>query len=233
MQRRNISPTLTYVPSGAFDAYIEPTGERYEDGFKIVVNRSSPSARTRFSVAHEICHTFFYELVPEIKYSRHCSDPGEEHLCNFGAAEVLVPNELLAVDAAGQKPSLSYLESLSRKYAVTSECMFLRLRSLGFWNGALLFWHRMVNGTFALRKVYGDRKVNWEWSDSTLLADVWANKSERTFTGKKAVTFEHSDGTSGAQIVNYQIKRRKDSLICLWSRRTLGAARMPLLDGFR
>jgi hypothetical protein len=86
----------------------------------------------------------------------------------------------------------------------------------------------MVNGAFVLTKVYGDRKVNWEWEDSSLLSEVWAASPERTFSGKMPVTFERADGLSGAQIIHYQIRRRRDILVCLWSRRALESPQLPL-----
>jgi len=228
MRCRNIDEHLTYVPNAPFDACIQPVGNRYQDGFRIVVNRSRPAVRARFSIAHEICHTFFYELVPEIKYARHTADAGEEHLCNFGAAEFLIPGDLVASDAAKGRPSLQLLESLARKYCVTVETMLLRLRGLGLWKCSLLFWHRMVNGEFVLRKVYGDRKVKWEWEDSSLLSRVWSAEPGRTLSGRMPVTFERSGGASGAQVVHYQIRRRGDVLVCLWSQRTLERQQMPL-----
>jgi IrrE N-terminal-like domain len=43
------------------DGYIEPIGASFNHGFRLVVNDAAPMVRQRFTMAHEICHTFFYE----------------------------------------------------------------------------------------------------------------------------------------------------------------------------
>jgi Zn-dependent peptidase ImmA (M78 family) len=49
------------------DGLIEPLGKTFADGFRIKLNKTTPPVRSRFTLVHEICHTFFYQLVPEIK----------------------------------------------------------------------------------------------------------------------------------------------------------------------
>jgi Zn-dependent peptidase ImmA (M78 family) len=39
-----------------------------------VLDGATPTVRQRFTIAHEICHTFFYEIVPELKFKPH-SEP--------------------------------------------------------------------------------------------------------------------------------------------------------------
>ena len=47
--------------------------------------------RMRFTIAHELCHTYFYELVPELKFCDHGPNDEEEAICNQGAAALLIP----------------------------------------------------------------------------------------------------------------------------------------------
>src|SRR5713101_839160 len=57
------------------DGALHPLGKAYTDGFKILLKKNCPSTRTRFTTAHELCHTFFYETVPELKFRNHEVDP--------------------------------------------------------------------------------------------------------------------------------------------------------------
>src|SRR5947209_7938610 len=66
------------------DGVLEPIGAAYPAGFKIFLKKQTNTERLRFTVAHEICHTFFYELVPELKFVPHEVDPKEERLCDLG-----------------------------------------------------------------------------------------------------------------------------------------------------
>lgn len=78
------------------EAVLMPT----RDGFKILVNSSSPVGRYRASVAHELAHTLFYDgesasvPVRRISYTRR-----EEHFCFDVARHVLAPKQHL--DAIG------------------------------------------------------------------------------------------------------------------------------------
>jgi len=82
---------MEYKVSWDRDGSLEPLGKGFDQGFKLTLNARSPKNRVRFTQAHELCHTFFYQYVPEIKFRPHLEDPGEEQLCNFGAAELLMP----------------------------------------------------------------------------------------------------------------------------------------------
>ena len=58
------------VPSNNLrcDGYIQPQGRSSSEGFTMLVNKKLPQSRIRFTIAHEICHTIFYEIVPELKF---------------------------------------------------------------------------------------------------------------------------------------------------------------------
>ena len=76
----------------------------------MLVNKKHPQTRVRFTIAHEICHTFFYEIVPELKFVSHPTDPAEERLCNAGAAALLMPNYDVVRATRKVTPSIVALE---------------------------------------------------------------------------------------------------------------------------
>jgi len=203
----------------ACDGYIEPVGTRFDDGFRLVLDGKVSLTRRRFTVAHEICHTFFYELVPEIKFTPHETDPFEEKLCNYGAAALLIPAEDLIVRSKGKDPSLLMLEELSGHYGVSIEAMHNRLRGLRVWNSELSIWHCMTGGRFVLDRLHGGFKADWHWFDETILERTRQEKTDQPASGRTFVYFCHSSGESWTKPVYYQIKRRGMSLVALWSPR--------------
>lgn len=91
-------------PSFSDDAELSPDGA---GGVTMRVNPDRPETRQRFSVAHEISHTFFPNYTAkewcrtDARY-RDRTNPDEhlEMLCDVGAAELLFPQPWFSRDAA-------------------------------------------------------------------------------------------------------------------------------------
>lgn len=137
------------------DGALVPLGTNFRAGFRMLLKRDIPEGRINFTVAHEICHTFFYERVPEIKFADHPVDPEEERLCNCGAEELLMPAFDVKRRARGEPVCLAALQKLASHYRVTLAAMLIRLRKLALWKAELVLWHEMTNGTFAVKEVWG------------------------------------------------------------------------------
>ncbi len=74
-----------------------------ESGFVIEVRPRQPETRTRFSVAHELGHTFFFDIhncPPRRIGPTGSGSLDEERLCNIAAAELLMPAHLLREKAS-------------------------------------------------------------------------------------------------------------------------------------
>lgn len=46
--------------------------------------------------------------------------------------------------------------------------MLIRLRNLGLWNAELVLWHQMTNGTFAVKRLWGGKMVDWRRLDTKI-----------------------------------------------------------------
>lgn len=101
-------------------------------GVMMRVNSDRPETRQRFSVAHEISHTFF----PGYSSKKWCrtdgrfrkrSDPSEylEMLCDIGAAELLFPQPWFSHDCAAAKDATS-LFILAATYNASREATLRR-----------------------------------------------------------------------------------------------------------
>ncbi|MDQ3816060.1 MAG: ImmA/IrrE family metallo-endopeptidase [Acidobacteriota bacterium] len=96
-------------------------------GYLIDVNKSHPENRRRFTIAHEIGHTFFFDLesdlttrlrlqvadtnLTDIKANRY-----EEYLCNLAAAEILMPSKPFSTNVQSAGPTAKTIITLSRLF---------------------------------------------------------------------------------------------------------------------
>ena len=84
------------------DAELQPDGK---GGVLLRLNRDRPLTRQRFSVGHEITHTFFPGYAAKVQCrkpkSRDWSDPEDvlEVLCDIGASELVFPLPWFEQDA--------------------------------------------------------------------------------------------------------------------------------------
>jgi len=212
LDARNVV-SVEFVRDAGYDGMIEPIGSAFNDGFRIRLKTNVSDVRARFTVAHEACHTFFYELAPEVKFRPHQEDDYEESLCNFGAAALLIPAAPLRARIRKVAVCLDSLEQLAQEYAVSLPTMLLRLRSLGLWTCQLSLWHRTVNGEFVLDRLYGGRKVEWRWQDSSALERVWVSKESAFETG---FVYAESRGAKAYKPVAYHAQRSNLGVTVLW-----------------
>jgi Zn-dependent peptidase ImmA (M78 family) len=191
-----------------------PLGSSFDDGFSMIIRRELSPLRLRFAIAHEICHTFFYELVPEVKFQPHPRDAQEEFLCNAGAASILMPENQLRVDARGTSPSFSDLERLASLYEVSIWAMFMRLQSLGLWQAEMSTWHRFEDGQFAQDKLLSKKRGEWKWYSQQGLEKAWRGGSE-SVSGREWIFLNDADGTR-AKLVYYEMRRRNNQVFTIW-----------------
>jgi len=215
-------------PEITCDGFIEPIGAEFVKGFRLVLNGNRPSVRQRFTIAHEICHTFFYEIVPELKFRSHPTDSYEEALCNHGAAALLMPAEDVIANSRAKDISIATLEDLGRRYEVSIEAAFLRLRALRLWDCELTVWHRMKSGAFVVDRIHSWLKADWRWVNTSVPDRAWSSKSP--IVGRAFVYYDATDGYCVAKPIFFQVARKGESLIAIWGRKPLSSAkRLPTL----
>lgn len=103
---------------------------RNDDGrFEIVLKRSHNRCRMNFTLAHEIAHTFFYDLLahPKRGGQQHAFDPDEERLCDIGAAELLMPFEQFKRDTSTGDLTAKAMLELQHRYQVSLHAALIRL----------------------------------------------------------------------------------------------------------
>jgi Zn-dependent peptidase ImmA (M78 family) len=131
-----------------FDACLIPK----DSGFIVEVCKFNPRARQRFSIAHEIAHTFFIEVMPELGLPKrdtgirlHSEYNYFEHLCDIGAAELLMPGELFRRAAAEVAPGLTGILELANRFQASLNATARRLTALNLWS-CMIVWSRFNEG---------------------------------------------------------------------------------------
>lgn len=139
---------LDVVPSAdVLDARTVPTTR---EGARIEFNPNRPRGRLRYSLAHEIAHTFFPDCTERVRnrggHEKLCGDEWQlEALCNIGAAELLMPFGSLPPLKASSL-TVDALMNLRLEYQVSTEAMFIRAVSLSDEPCAMFCAHRIESG---------------------------------------------------------------------------------------
>jgi Zn-dependent peptidase ImmA (M78 family) len=113
------------------------------DNAIIIINKSHPLVRQRFTSAHEVAHLFYGHggrfLVDRgsVVFRDSTSSTGEidnERKANSFAAKLLMPVIFLSKDVGKNIDliDLEKIESLARKYKVSVQAMTYRLTNLGW-----------------------------------------------------------------------------------------------------
>jgi len=134
--RRITSEMLVESPD-LRDAMLSPSTE----GFTLRLKAGHPTVRHRFSTAHEIGHTFFYDLsrTPPTRLlttglsarsrgKRVSPEDKEESICSVFAGALLLPQHLLLRELqAMPDDKASFLLQIARRYGVSLEVVVRRL----------------------------------------------------------------------------------------------------------
>jgi len=126
--------------------------------YRIEYNPVQPQARIRFSIAHEIAHTFFPDCREQIRHrsARHemaCDDWQLEMLCNIVASELLMPLGSFP-EIGNAEFSIDNLLRLRERFQVSTESVLLRFLKLSRIPCAVFAASRQSGGSDSLRIDY-------------------------------------------------------------------------------
>jgi hypothetical protein len=111
-----------------------------DDGLVITLRESDSDGRKRFTVFHEVMHTFLPGFGTQVQYrcdptlavpdATQFRDPALESLCDLGAAELLFPQPHFLADLAGNPATFTLVEELAARYDASVEATARRVVSL-------------------------------------------------------------------------------------------------------
>jgi hypothetical protein len=121
------------------------------DGRQLLLefNPDRAPARKNYSISHELVHTLFddcYEMVHHRKSDPKAFDPEQEveHLCQVGAAEILMPEDDFLSDLDKVGLSLEAVIGLCGRYEASREAVARRMLTLSNETAALAFLSRRL-----------------------------------------------------------------------------------------
>lgn len=118
-----------------------------EGKFIVNLKKDAIEYRKRFTLAHELAHTFFYDiLVGSVRFrgNRNDFDSEEERLCDIAASEMLMPFTIFQNDVQDTKQEDGTIPpttifSLSQRYKVSLQAVAIRI-SYVTMEHACAFW---------------------------------------------------------------------------------------------
>jgi hypothetical protein len=212
---RLIQKTVAYGSEGVSGAILEPVS----GGFIIRLGKGQTSIRRRFGIAHEIGHTFFYNLDydPPTKIfprerSRLVIDKKEEGICNAFAGELLVPEALVKKDIVNSSDSnLRMIIDLATKYIVSPEVIARRLIDLSEFQTSILLFRepRIVKGK-AVWWFYGSKLRNYlRKNEKAVFAEIlkavekdsWQQSLEHVLASHKSMSIEYHQSKPNSRLM--------------------------------
>lgn len=98
----------------------------------IVLNKSRPSDRIRFTALHEVGHLL-------LKFSSHFTEKDKERLCHRFAGAMLIPEKIFRSEFGGSRNQISPKEliSIKEEFGISISAIMARARHLGLINESL------------------------------------------------------------------------------------------------
>jgi len=136
------------------DALIVPC----KGGFLMKINGMLPVVRQRFACAHEIAHTYFFDLEkdpPRKPYRRSTSRYWvEEGICYELARRILIPTEMIKSWLGNATPPyIKDFRGMMRSFFVSGELLAYRIHDLANWNVLMLIFELSDSNEISLYKV--------------------------------------------------------------------------------
>jgi Zn-dependent peptidase ImmA (M78 family) len=160
---------IRVVPAGdVADARVSVSGA---DAFVIELNPMRPRVRQRFSIAHEIAHTFFDDCPEHVRnrmaHAESTSNDWElEALCNIAAAEMLMPLGSMPTDL--KFGDMRQTLDLRRQFEVSVEAIALRTIQLASAPIAMFSASRIESGQNEGRYKIDYAIESRSWNDDTI-----------------------------------------------------------------
>ncbi len=107
---------IRHIHHSPLDAEMECSGLLVpkDGGYEVTLRSDETEERRRFSLGHEICHTFINDYCPGAAHSDEI-----EKLCNIGASELTMPAERFVPFLAERTLSLAAFDDCAEEFGVS------------------------------------------------------------------------------------------------------------------
>lgn len=135
--------------------------------FKILLRKIDCEGRKRFTCCHEVVHTFMpeFQLKPQKRVDHetgqyHRKDV-TEYLCDYGAAELLMPSYLFAPRFSEYGFNVGSLQKLSEEFLTSLEATALKMVKQNPKKYALVIWEETYKPT-EINNMFSQRLPGFE-----------------------------------------------------------------------
>jgi Zn-dependent peptidase ImmA (M78 family) len=153
----------------------------------IVLQKSVPIARKRFTAAHELAHLLLESRIPESIEGK-----AREGLIDSFAGAFLIPAEVAVAQLGVSRTGLSIkeLEALKARYGVSIMALVRQARDAGIVSAKYYSWFQIKNKTATWRKTGepGDDRVRYDESCHRLERLLWRALEEEAISHSKAAS---------------------------------------------
>lgn len=140
------------------------------NGWTAEVSTEISTERQFFSLCHEIGHTFFETStgrynppITSCSVSTSAGHRTEEQLCNYAAAELLMPEKIFRPRIEGKPLSLATVWSVAREFRTSAQAVLARIIDLDLWEAVTASFRaseiRETEGCFYLSRKQASRSA--------------------------------------------------------------------------
>jgi len=115
-------------------------------GYAVQVNLRHTETKRRFTICHEVGHTFFDDASRLMRFQADSATglfdlrDEEEYLCDLAAAWTLLNPRWVTALIASRPPSLTGLFELAETCKASIEATAIQISRLGLWRCSFVFW---------------------------------------------------------------------------------------------
>lgn len=139
-----------------------------KDGYVVEVNPRLIPTRRRFTLAHEIGHSFFLPLDVRERAMRSDQATGrfnrrdeEEYLCDVAAAELLMPKDAFVSRVCAYGPSVGSVLALAREFETSLSATARRFAEVEAWKCHIGLWRIVKEGGPKFEFGFASGRLHW------------------------------------------------------------------------
>jgi hypothetical protein len=155
-----------------------PVGDHYI----AEINARNPETRRRFTLGHELGHTFFQELTQTGESGAECvkssyADMLEERLCDIFSAEFLMPEALFRRVAADHPPGLESVRRIAETFGVSMLAATRQIIALDLWPVTILLFNGKGRRGLNFRSCSSSKSVRFRRLPISFVASALAQQT--------------------------------------------------------
>jgi Zn-dependent peptidase ImmA (M78 family) len=168
-------------------------------GFTMKINNSMPLVRQRVACAHEIGHTFMYDMESSPPSKAFASSMNrywvEEVIAYRIAHEILMPEPAIkSYLEQAKSPYIEEFKKIAKLFLVSGEVLSQRIQELKAWNVLILIFEMTDEFNMKLHRTFncGDKKLNVAKKGTLVKDTIFYNILHKAFIEEENVIIQEN-----------------------------------------